>query len=110
MMDISDGLAGDLNHILQASTVGAKLCEEMIPRYTGVHLQQAMSDGEDFELLFTLPQAKARQLMKWQISQAPVLGGASGGQGRPKAMSFYLIGEITANAKQKIKASSHAHF
>lgn len=52
MMDISDGLATDLRHILKASKVGAELNGAAIPK-TG-SLEQALFDGEDFELLFTV--------------------------------------------------------
>lgn len=52
MMDISDGLATDLRHILKASKVGADLNAEKIPRFGT--LEQALYDGEDFELLFTV--------------------------------------------------------
>jgi thiamine-monophosphate kinase len=55
MMDISDGLATDLRHILKASRVGADLDSSKIP-ILGT-LEQALFDGEDFELLFTSPQA-----------------------------------------------------
>jgi thiamine-monophosphate kinase len=53
MMDISDGLATDLRHILKASGVGAALDSAAIP-LAGT-LEQALYDGEDFELLFTAP-------------------------------------------------------
>ncbi|MCC7300959.1 MAG: thiamine-monophosphate kinase [Verrucomicrobia bacterium] len=52
MMDISDGLATDLRHILKASNVGAALESERIPKFG--NLEQALFDGEDFELLFTV--------------------------------------------------------
>ena len=52
MMDISDGLATDLRHILKSSSVGADLNAEQIP-LNGT-LEQALYDGEDFELLFTV--------------------------------------------------------
>ncbi|MEN7973797.1 MAG: thiamine-phosphate kinase [Verrucomicrobiota bacterium] len=52
MMDVSDGLATDLRHILTQSGVGAVLEAEAIPR-NGT-LDQALYDGEDFELLFTV--------------------------------------------------------
>ncbi len=53
MMDISDGLATDLRHILKASGVGAELDGSLIP--CNGTLEQALYDGEDFELLFTAP-------------------------------------------------------
>ncbi len=52
MMDISDGLATDLRHILKASKVGAALDSTSIPKIKT--LEQALFDGEDFELLFTV--------------------------------------------------------
>lgn len=52
MMDISDGLATDLRHILKASNVGADLFAEKVPMFGT--LEQALYDGEDFELLFTV--------------------------------------------------------
>lgn len=96
MMDISDGLAGDLNHILEDSRVGARLFSSSIPRYKGASLIQALGDGEDFELLFTLSQASARKLMDWQA--------------RHKAFYFYPMGTITADAKEKIDATGFTHF
>jgi len=53
MMDISDGLATDLRHILKASGVGAEIDSSKVPRIGT--LEEALTDGEDFELLFTAP-------------------------------------------------------
>ena len=53
MIDISDGLSTDIHHILDASGVGCRLNVEAIPR-NGVSLQEALDDGEDFELLATI--------------------------------------------------------
>lgn len=60
MMDISDGLATDLRHILRQSGVGAVLDAERIPRVGS--LENALYDGEDFELLFTVPEGNAESL------------------------------------------------
>lgn len=62
MLDISDGLIGDLKHITQQSRLGALLFEEQIPRCKDVKLSNAFYDGEDFELLFTVSQSKAKKL------------------------------------------------
>jgi len=61
MMDISDGLATDLRHILKASDVGAELDSSKVPMAAGPEgarrgtIENALYDGEDFELLFTAP-------------------------------------------------------
>lgn len=62
MMDISDGLATDLRHILKQSGVGAILTAEQLP-LVGT-LDQALYDGEDFELLFTAPAENADALSR----------------------------------------------
>ena len=69
MMDISDGLAGDLGHILKASGVGAVLEVDKIPKNPGATLDSALTGGEDFELLFTLPPARGRKLIEYTKSQ-----------------------------------------
>ncbi len=64
MIDISDGLIQDLRHILKASKTGAILYEEMIPLSTQAKgLKSALYDGEDFELLFTVPALEARKII-----------------------------------------------
>ncbi|MBA4147452.1 MAG: thiamine-monophosphate kinase [Verrucomicrobia bacterium] len=75
MIDLSDGLAGDLRHILQASKVGAELLAAAIPISRAAKLQSraessskppllaALTDGEDFELLFTVRSGDAVALL-----------------------------------------------
>ena len=75
MLDISDGLAGDLRHILTASRVGAELLATAIPisrearraakatPSTKPPLLAALTDGEDFELLFTVASRDAVPLL-----------------------------------------------
>lgn len=53
MIDVSDGLAADLNHLAVASGVGVRLGS--FPLAEGATAAQALGGGEDFELVFTLP-------------------------------------------------------
>lgn len=59
LIDISDGLSTDLQHICEESRVGAELQAEAIPRAlagrgkTRVALEFALHGGDDYELLFT---------------------------------------------------------
>ncbi len=62
MMDLSDGLASDLQHILTASGVGAEVALEQIP--TDYSLEDALCGGEDYKLLFTVAPECADALRK----------------------------------------------
>lgn len=71
MIDLSDGLAGDIRHLAAASGVGAELFENSLPIRRAAHLRArsgqspkpptlaALTDGEDFELLFAVPKESA---------------------------------------------------
>ncbi|HDM37614.1 MAG TPA: thiamine-phosphate kinase [Candidatus Omnitrophica bacterium] len=63
MIDLSDGLASDLNQILKASKVGALIYEDKIPlSKEAKDINSALYDGEDFELLFTVDKDEARRI------------------------------------------------
>jgi thiamine-monophosphate kinase len=76
MIDVSDGLAADLNHILEESGCGAVLSAAAVPvaaaavelsRTSGrTPLQHALGDGEDFELVFTVSPADGDRLLRDQ--------------------------------------------
>lgn len=73
MMDISDGLSSEILHICQQSNLGCVLYEEKIPiadatRNAAFKFELdptacALSGGEDYELLFTIPQAEYDKLV-----------------------------------------------
>lgn len=84
MIDVSDGLATDLRHLLEASSVGGELLQETLPvsraarlrarEGTGTPpLEAALTDGEDFELLFTLASADAVPLLDGWKARFPGL-------------------------------------
>ena len=72
-IDVSDGLVGDLGHILEASSAGAHLSLALIPRHPAVDaklagpersaaLQWLLAGGDDYELCFTAPRATAGRI------------------------------------------------
>jgi thiamine-monophosphate kinase len=95
MIDVSDGLATDLRHILKASGVGAEVLLSAVPvsRVARTRareavgyietppgageptpgLKAALTDGEDFELLFTVASKDAVRLLDCWKAQFPDL-------------------------------------
>jgi thiamine-monophosphate kinase len=80
MIDVSDGLAADLHHILEESHTGAVLDETAIPISPDAlgagdgksPFEHALSDGEDFELLFTVSPADGQALLVHPPCAAPL--------------------------------------
>lgn len=92
MIDISDGLLQDLGHILDSSSVGARLQLWKIPiaehiRELDGALERALSDGEDFELLFTIAPEQKNNL--------------------PESVVVQIIGEVDDQAG-KLVAARHS--
>jgi thiamine-monophosphate kinase len=55
MIDISDGLTSDAQHLSAASAVGIEINLERIPCWEGVEAMAAAASGEEFELLVSMP-------------------------------------------------------
>ncbi len=64
MMDLSDGLGADLPRLAAASEVGFEIDAAALPRHRGSSIEQAINDGEDYELLFALSPNDAPALEK----------------------------------------------
>jgi thiamine-monophosphate kinase len=107
MIDLSDGLAGDLRHILKASRVGAELLTTSIPISRAAKLASkaessakppllaALTDGEDFELLFTVASKNAVPLLDAWKAQFPKL-------------ALTCIGKITAGEGVTLRGKTGA--
>jgi thiamine-monophosphate kinase len=108
MIDVSDGLAGDLRHILRMSNVGAELHSQAIPVSRAAKLQArsesshkppllgALGDGEDFELLFTLASREAVAVLDAWKKQFP-------------SVRLSCIGKITAERGLKLRDKTGVH-
>lgn len=86
LMDISDGLSTDLMRLCEASLVGAKVEAMRIPGPGNVSpehsLELALNGGEDYELLFTVPERK--------VAKVP---------SRYRGVPLHLIGQICRTRK-----------
>jgi thiamine-monophosphate kinase len=84
-IDISDGLAADLGHILELSSVGAHLDFDKIPLSAGVNQYLKETDnwtfplcsGDDYELCFTVAPEKA-DLLNFACTQIGIIEPESG--------------------------------
>src|SRR5436309_4705718 len=66
MMDLSDGLGTDLPRLARASKVGFKIKIENLPLTRGAKINNAISEGEDYELLFAISQRDRSRLQhRW---------------------------------------------
>jgi thiamine-monophosphate kinase len=117
MVDLSDGLAGDLGHILKASGGGAEILKTALPVSHAAKLQSksssakpphlaALTDGEDFELLFTVSGKDAVKLLDEWKKKFPKL-------------KLSCVGKIIAGdgiilrdhlGSQKLNAHGYTHF
>jgi len=64
MMDLSDGLGTDLPRLAGASKLGFAIDERALPLSRGCTIQQAISGGEDYELLFAVSPRERKRLQK----------------------------------------------
>ncbi len=73
MMDVSDGLLKDARRMAEASKLALEIDLERIPLAPGATLDAALSEGEDYELIMAVPQAKAAELERlWPFKETPL--------------------------------------
>ena len=107
MIDLSDGLSTDLQHICEESAVAAEIEASQIPRarvgprHVPVALDLALHGGEDYELLFTAP---ARQQVPKRIAGIPIhwIGRVQSGSG------IVLVDEN--GKRRRLKPGGWEHF
>ncbi|MEY5013036.1 MAG: hypothetical protein RLY69_751 [Verrucomicrobiota bacterium] len=73
MMDVSDGLAKDLPRLAESSACGFELDFEVLPRGQGCGVDQALGDGEDYELLFAIEPERVNKLKAAWMKNFPEL-------------------------------------
>ena len=67
MMDLSDGLGEDLPRLARASRLGYTVELESIPLTQGANINDAITEGEDYELLFAVSRRDGNRLMqRWR--------------------------------------------
>jgi len=67
MMDLTDGLGADLPRLARASKLGFKIDKNALPLAPGARVDNAISDGEDYELLFAVsPRDRSRFQRAWK--------------------------------------------
>jgi len=119
MIDISDGLVQDLAHILKASGAGAVLDLDKVPVSLDARkiscgdakkaLAGALSDGEDFELLFTVSSRRKERLEKIWKKRFPQVSFKWIGriEGKAPRISWRWEGEKVSPPKLLRKGFSH---
>lgn len=118
LLDLSDGLAGDVRHLLDTAGLGAEIGSDVVPISRAAKLAArsassakpplfaALTDGEDFELLFTVAAQSAVRLKDAWKEKFPKL-------------KLTCIGKVTAEPGIRLrdkfgvrtfKAHGYAHF
>jgi thiamine-monophosphate kinase len=73
MIDLSDGLGVDLPRLADASRLGFKIDPRHLPLSPGTEIDNALSDGEDYELLFAISSRDRNRLQRNWARRFPKL-------------------------------------
>ena len=85
MMDLSDGLGADLPRLAHASNLSFEIEENTLPRNRGCTIPQAINDGEDYELLFSISPKRSKSLTRQWRKRFPNLPLTRIGRFTPKS-------------------------
>jgi thiamine-monophosphate kinase len=120
-LDVSDGLLGDLGHILKASQVNAEVLIDQLPISRAlaaqtVHLRRqcAANGGDDYELCFTAPKNKRVEIEALSTALLPLtrigsISSASNGT-EPTLILRDANGNLLAAADSMLLTQSFDHF
>ena len=99
MIDLSDGLGTDLPRLARASKLGFVIEQNALPLSPGCSPEQAISDGEDYELLFAVSPRNRESLKRSWAGKFPKI-------------PLTRIGQLTAKREiRKAKfPSGYVHF
>ncbi len=91
MIDVSDGLRADAEHVSAASGVRIELDIARVPKGPGINPETALGSGEEYELLATIPPASYAALSRDWDSRF--------------AVPLTVVGQVVAHSSS---AGSHA--
>jgi thiamine-monophosphate kinase len=97
MMDLSDGLGSDLPRLTKSSGTGFEIDFSALPKNEGCTDEQALTDGEDYELLFAVSDKIGPKLERdWKEAFPDLL--------------LTCIGGLTAEGSQAFNKPGYDHF
>ena len=118
MLDLSDGLAGDLQQLAEQSGAGFEIWENALPISSALcsrkltreqRMEHAMRDGEDYELLFTVPSHRLGRLQaewkkRFRLRLTPI------GVVRSKRFGIQLVNKAGGHRKRSLPPPANDHF
>ena len=97
MIDLSDGLGSDLPRLARASGTGFEIDLSALPKNAGCSAEQALADGEDYELLFAVSDEDGAKLEQDWIKAFPEL-------------PLTRIGRLTEQQREPLSQPGYDHF
>ncbi len=115
MIDISDGLSGDLSHLCNANSVGATIDLNCLPlsselrkysHHANTHAHEiALHGGEDYELLFTVKPNSVPRIKRWNSRN--ILHATHIGTIMPQKQKLKVITQTGTTQIMPIKSFTH---